>query len=119
MKSERTFYTVGEICTLLGVTRKTLFYYDRADLLKPVERSGSQQHKLYDSASLERLKEILNYRDAGLTIAEIRILVNDPHCDRQKILLGALERITHLKEEKEEEIRKLKQMIDSLPDTNA
>ncbi|MBQ1325319.1 MAG: MerR family transcriptional regulator [Solobacterium sp.] len=28
-------YSVGEICSLTGVTRKTLFYYDRIALLKP------------------------------------------------------------------------------------
>ena len=109
-----TFYTVGEICSLTGVTRKTLFYYDRINLLKPVRRTGAQKHKLYDSSSLERLKKILEYRDAGLQIAEIRLLVNDPSCSEQEILEQALNRIMDLRNEKDREIRKLKKMIERL-----
>ena len=114
MKTSGTYYTVGEISALTGVTRKTLFYYDRTGLLKPVRRYGSQQHKLYDAESLIRLKEIIEYREAGLSIAEIRALVNDPDCDKAKILRGALERIMSLRDQKEEEIRRLKRMIELL-----
>ena len=114
MNSKVTYYTVGEICVLTGVTRKTLFYYDRIDLLKPVRRTGAQKHKLYDSGCLERLRQILEYREAGLQIAEIRELVNDPDCDAQAILEKALARIIEQKNEKEAEIRKLQDMIKRL-----
>lgn len=105
---------MGEISALTGVTRKTLFYYDRTGLLKPVKRTGSQQHKLYDSGSLEKLRMIIEYREAGLAIAEIRLLVNDPCCDRMEILHSALQRIMSLRDQKEEEIRRLTRMIEEL-----
>lgn len=114
MKEGKTFYTVGEICALTDVTRKTLFYYDRRGLLKPVQRTGSQQHKLYDNDSLLKLRQIIRYRDAGLTIAEITILINDPKCDAEKILREALQRIIGLKEQKEAEIIRLRQLIEEL-----
>lgn len=114
MKKDRTYYTVGEICSLCGVTRKTLFYYDRTGLLAPSLRSGTQAHKLYDSEALTQLKEIIEYREAGLTIAEIRILVHDENCDKHQILENALMRIIDQKDEKEKEILKLREMISQL-----
>lgn len=114
MNEGKKYYTVGEISALMNVTRKTLFYYDRTGLLKPAERTGTQQHKLYDNESLMKLKQIIRYRDAGLCIAEIKELINDPECDRQKILTEALKRISALKEQKETEIIRLKQLISEL-----
>ena len=114
MNNPTTYYTVGEICILTGVTRKTLFYYDRIDLLRPVRRTGAQKHKLYDNTSLEQLRQIIEYRDAGLQIAEIRQLVSDPECNKKEILENALKRITEQKSEKEKEIRRLQDMIAGL-----
>ncbi|MBQ1321890.1 MAG: MerR family transcriptional regulator, partial [Solobacterium sp.] len=72
-----TIYTVSDICSLTGVTRKTLFYYDRIGLLKPVARSGPQNSKLYDQEGLRKLQRILRYREAGLQISEVRGLLRD------------------------------------------
>ena len=115
MKETETCYTVGEISALTGVTRKTLFYYDRTGLLKPVQRTGSQHHKLYNNDSLMKLRKIIEYREAGLSIAEVRTLVNDPDCDTKRILYTALERIRAQKTQKEAEIAKLITMIEQLP----
>ena len=45
---DETLYSVGEICRITGITRKTLFYYDRIGLLVPYKRTEPQQFKLYD-----------------------------------------------------------------------
>ena len=55
---DETLYSVGEICRITGITRKTLFYYDRIGLLVPYERTEPQQFKLYDRERLERLNGI-------------------------------------------------------------
>ena len=62
---DETLYSVGEICRITGITRKTLFYYDRIGLLVPYERTEPQQFKLYDRERLERLNGIIEYRGAG------------------------------------------------------
>ena len=98
-----TIYTVSDICILTGVTRKTLFYYDRIGLLKPAARTGPQNSKLYDPESLQRLQKILRYREAGLQISEVRGLLRDD-TDHLVILLAALERLKQEQEQKEEQI---------------
>ena len=64
-ESEKRYYSVADVCAMLGITRKTLFFYDREDLLKPRKRTGPQKAKLYLSEDIERLKTILEYKKAG------------------------------------------------------
>ena len=93
VSEQNHFYSVGDICALLGMTRKTLFYYDRAGLAKPTERIGPQGYKVYDEAALNRLRQIAGYRQAGLTIEEVRSLLNPDCPDETGLLSNALERL--------------------------
>ena len=105
-----TIYTVSDICSLTGVTRKTLFYYDRIGLLKPAARTGPQNSKLYDSAGLLQLQKILRYRQAGLQISEVRrLLAGDS--DQAMILQNALDSLQQEKNQKEEQIRLLESLL--------
>lgn len=104
-------YKISEVCRMTGVTRKTLFYYDRTGLLKPAERTGVQNHKLYDDKQLERLKRIIQFREAGLKVEEIRILLDDAQCDPRKIYEQALKRLECQQEEKAKEISNLLKLL--------
>ena len=79
-------HTVKEICELSGVTRKTLFHYDRIGLLKPTQRIGKQGVKLYDREAVNRLLEIRIYRLAGLPLEEIRWILDGSEHRRTSIL---------------------------------
>ena len=106
------FYSVGDVCALLGMTRKTLFYYDRTGLAKPTERIGPQGYKVYDEAALNRLRRIAAYRQAGLTIEEVRSLLN-PYCpDEIQLLTGALERLQAEAEELRMKTEKLASLLE-------
>ena len=62
---EKKLYTVKEVCEKYSVTRKTLFYYDRINLIKPYSRQGVQQHKMYNNMDCKhpgRLPEGGTYR---------------------------------------------------------
>ena len=110
---EKHEYSVGEICSLTGVTRKTLFYYDRTGLLKPAYRHGSQEHKRYGNTEFQRLIRILDYREAGLSIGEIRKILDDPDCSRKDLFAKVLDRLIKEKAEKEKQILKVKEYIRS------
>lgn len=112
-KEENPIFSVGEICEKTGITRKTLFYYDRIGLLCPTERTERQNFKLYDSQKLVRLEEIISYRRAGLSIREIRELLDDRQVNRLEILEQAMERLLKEKKEKHQEIENLKSLIES------
>jgi MerR family transcriptional regulator, thiopeptide resistance regulator len=79
--------TVGEVAELAGVTVRTLHHYDELGLLSPSERSGAG-YRLYSHEDLERLQEILIWRQLGFSLAEIASLLDDPGHTR----LAALER---------------------------
>ncbi len=107
MKDNKRLYTVSEISSLTGATRKTLFYYDRIGLLTPTDRVGPQAHKVYDEESLARLRMILRYRNAGLRIDEVRSVMGSPASGRREIYEKVLERLRREKTEKEITIRNL------------
>ena len=113
-RKENVLYSSGEVQEMFGITRKTLFYYDKRGLLKPTARKGSQEHKLYSAEDLYRLRRILHYKEAGLHIAEICLLFDEPSFPESEILRKALKRIIEEKNQKEHQILLLKNMIHNL-----
>ena len=70
--------TVKEVCEITGVTRKTLFYYDKIGLLKPSYRKGSQRQKLYSEKAIKKLCGIRILKEAGFNINQIRLYLEKP-----------------------------------------
>ena len=97
-------FTVKEVCSVTGVTRKTLFHYDRIGLLKPTCRKGKQCFKMYDGEAVIRLLEIRVYRDAGLSIESIRTLMNGTDAERKTLFTKRTEELKNDIDEKRKEI---------------
>ena len=64
---------VEEVCRLSGVSRRTLQYYDDEGIL-PAKRS-EENYRLYDEAAMERLWEILWYKEMGFDLKEIKLIL--------------------------------------------
>ncbi|NLA26448.1 MAG: MerR family transcriptional regulator [Firmicutes bacterium] len=77
--------SVNEVRKLSGVSRRTLQYYDEIGLLPPsrVKESGYRQ---YDDASLRRLWSILFYKELGLSLGDIRVLLESPKETEKELL---------------------------------
>lgn len=86
--------SVSEVCRLMGVSRKRLYYYDHIGLLRPSRRSGPQKAKQYSQKAVERLQLILQYQEAGLKLTEIRELIDASGESRLIILQKTRERLT-------------------------
>ena len=68
---------IQEVGAALGLTTRTLRYYEELGLLKPAARSEGD-YRLYDEDDLERLRFIKGLRDdAGFSLAEIGQLLED------------------------------------------
>ncbi len=80
-------YTVKAVAQLAGVTVRTLHHYDQIGLLRPtsVSRAG---YRLYTTADLERLQQVLFFRELGFGLEEIKRIVNSPDFDRRRALLS-------------------------------
>jgi DNA-binding transcriptional MerR regulator len=93
-------WRVGAVARLAGVTVRTLHHYDQIGLLSPTGRSEAG-YRRYSEADLERLQQILFYRELGFGLDEIREVTTQrdgdvvAHLRRQHALL--LERIKLLR----------------------
>ncbi|MGW0824348.1 MerR family transcriptional regulator [Streptomyces sp. NPDC002845] len=73
-------YTVGQVAGFAGITVRTLHHYDEIGLLVPGERSHAG-HRRYSEADLDRLQQILFYRELGFPLDEVAALLDDPDAD--------------------------------------
>lgn len=70
-------YSIQRLSQLAGVSTRTLRYYDEIDLLNPV-RMSSSGYRIYGQLEVDRLQQILFYRELGLGLEQIKDIINDP-----------------------------------------
>lgn len=73
MTAVKEAWTVGELADELGVTTRTLRFYESEGLISP-QRSGA--NRVYDARDRTRLRLILRGKRFGMTLAEIREIVD-------------------------------------------
>lgn len=83
-------YTVSEVADLAHISVRTLHHYDDVGLLEPSGRSDAG-YRLYDDAALERLQQILIFRELGFELTRIKEIMADRGFDRRAALLGQRE----------------------------
>ena len=78
-------FQVKDFADLCGVSVRTLHYYDEIGLLKPnfIEKNG---YRFYDLQSLERMQEILFYRELDFPLKNILEILSSPNYDKKKAL---------------------------------
>ena len=96
-EEEMTMMTVNEVSKLTGVSIRTLQYYDTIGLLKPIEYT-EPGYRLYDDTSLERLQQILLFKELEFPLKEIKKIIDAPNFDRNKALEQQIELLTMKKE---------------------
>ena len=89
-------WRIGEIAKLLGVTEKTLRHYERVGLLRPPQRTA-HAYRMYDDNDMQRARHVMGLRGLGLSLEEIRSLLDDNTSGRtrRKRLLGLLDEKLH------------------------
>src|SRR6478735_11063289 len=68
--------TVGEVAERFGITVRTLHHYDDIGLLTPSRRAASG-YRVYTSADLMRLSQVIVYRRLELSLDEIASLLDE------------------------------------------
>lgn len=89
--------TVNEVSRMTGVSIRTLRYYDELGLLQPSAHTQAG-YRLYNDDALEKLQQILLFRELQFPLSEIRRIMNSPGYDRKKALKQQLELLTLKKE---------------------
>lgn len=67
--------TVTQIARQFGISRTTILYYEKEQLLMPAYRSENG-YRWYGENEIERLTAITSYRSYGLSVSSIRSLLN-------------------------------------------
>lgn len=78
--------TVKDVSEITGISIRTLRYYDEIGLLKPTKLTNSG-YRLYDSKALEKLQEIMFFRELEIPLVDIKKIMGNPNYDKEQILL--------------------------------
>ena len=98
--------TVGEVSTLLGVSVRALHHWDESGLVHPSQRSAAG-YRLYSEADIMRIQQVLVYRQTGMSLADIKMVLDEPETDA----------MTHLRRQRElvqGQVSHLQQMLNSI-----
>ncbi len=77
--------TVKDMSEITGVSIRTLRYYDEIGLLKPTKLTKSG-YRLYDNKALEKLQEIMFFKELEIPLMNIKKIMEDPNYDREQVL---------------------------------
>lgn len=78
-------YTVQKLGRLAGISTRTLRFYDEIGILKPA-RINSSGYRIYGHEEVDRLQQILFYRELGISLDRIKEIVTDPTFNGAKAL---------------------------------
>ncbi|WP_053365247.1 MerR family transcriptional regulator [Bacillus sp. FJAT-27245] len=73
-------YTVQKLAMMAGVSSRTLRYYDEIGLLKPA-RINSSGYRIYGEAEVNKLQQILFYRELDVSLEAINEILQSPGFD--------------------------------------
>jgi DNA-binding transcriptional MerR regulator len=93
-------YTVQKLGSLAGVSTRTLRYYDEIGILKPA-RINSSGYRIYGQAEVDRLQQILFFREFGISLDRIKEILTAPSFDSAAALKEHREKLLEKKEQLE------------------
>lgn len=85
-------YTVNKLAKTSGVSARTLRYYDEIGLLKP-EKVNESGYRIYGQIEVDILQQILFYRELGISLEEIKVIIKSPDFDVIKALQGHYDKL--------------------------
>ncbi len=110
-------YTVNKLARISGISTRALRYYDSIGLLRPA-RVSSNGYRIYGQNEVEMLQQILFYREIGISLDEIKAILNNPEFDKEKALQNHLTALQRKKEQIEKLITNVSTTIGSMKGEN-
>lgn len=105
---------IGEVARMTGVPSKTLRYYEEVGLIRPASRTPAG-YRLYGGRELEQVEFVRRAKLMGLTLGQIRALVEAAGSGIPGEVLGRLEELLEQRlEETERELEDLRAFRESL-----
>jgi len=106
-------YKIKEVANLAGVSVRTLHHYDQIGLLKPdsVNEAG---YRHYSRQNLERLQQILFFKELGFDLRAIKQILDSPGFDRLQALEAHRKALQEKKKRLEALIGSVEKTIESI-----
>jgi len=91
-------YTVQKLGSLAGISTRTLRYYDEIGILTPA-RISSSGYRIYGQKEIDRLQQILFYRELGVSLDSIKDIVSAPSFNGANALMEHREKLLEKREQ--------------------
>jgi DNA-binding transcriptional MerR regulator len=120
MAAQRALHQIGEVAERLGLSLRTVRYYEEAGLVSPTERTEGR-FRLYSEEDIARLDLIKQMKPLGFSIQEMRELLDA----REAVVDGApgepayeraLERLSEFAAETKVKTEELRRQLDRAED---
>ena len=116
MQEQQELSQIGGVAERLGVSTRTIKYYEELGLVTPENRSPGG-FRLYNTADVERLQRILRLKGMGFSLAAIRefLSVRDAakQATREAVLAETTEHLKSREREVTEYIAKTREDLES------
>jgi ubiquinone/menaquinone biosynthesis C-methylase UbiE/DNA-binding transcriptional MerR regulator len=85
-------YTIRQLANLFSISRSTLLYYEKIELLKPaiIQNNG---YRIYGEQEKSKLEKISLYKRAGVSLENISLLLDSESSQIKKVLNQRLDEI--------------------------
>jgi len=105
------YYKIGQLANLVGVSPRTIRYYEEIGLLNSIKRMEGGK-RVYTDQDCQRLQFIKRLKHLGLTLAEMQELENiyRIHRTNKKVLPRLLELLDGHVEKIEERVQNLEKL---------
>jgi DNA-binding transcriptional MerR regulator len=109
-------FSVGEFSRLAQVSKRLLRYYDEIGLLKPAHIDSATGYRYYSAEQMPQLNRILALKELGLSLDQIRRLLNDQVSsdEIQGMLLLKKAEIEQQMQAELQRIRKIESRLESI-----
>jgi DNA-binding transcriptional MerR regulator len=105
-------YTVQKLGHMAGISSRTLRYYDEIDILKPA-RINSSGYRIYGQAEVDRLQQIMLYREMGVNLDVIKDILSSKTFDELAALKDHLVKLLAQRQQIEMLINNVEKTIES------
>lgn len=106
-------YTVQKLGKIAGISTRTLRYYDEIGILKPA-RINSSGYRVYGKAEVDRLQQILFYRELGVSLESIKGIVSSPSFNTSNALKEHREKLLAKRDQLDSLIANIDKTIEAI-----
>jgi len=106
-------YSINQLSRMSGLTTRTLRYYDEINLLKP-KRVNLSGYRIYGTKEIDTLQQILFFRELGVELESIKLIINKNSNEQTKLLKGHLSKLLLRQKQIHTLIENVNQTIESI-----